>query len=161
MRPRVAAERRDEDGAVAVEFALVFPLLVFLMVSLVILASLMLRYTQLVAGAREGARFASLTQSATPEIDAVVRSGIAADGFTSLTIAYEARNWSAPSGTTAASPGAFAPLASAQPCNELDQGAYGRDVKVVVTGLVPVRAPIVGSTVGSITMRAAGVFRCE
>lgn len=131
------------------------PLLLFFFVALAIVGTLLFRYQQLVAGAREGARYAGLTQSDVASTRSITLTAIGASTFSSgPTVAVRA--W--PAGAT----GWSGALGDAdRPCNQLVPGTSR--VRVDVSASVAVRAPIVGRLLAArpVQMRASGVFRCE
>jgi Flp pilus assembly protein TadG len=127
---------RSERGAVAVEFAVILPLLLILIFAIVEFSTAFNRHNGLHAAAREGARMASLPQSTQTDVrdrvdDAL--EGVAFSGTPTVTVT--------PSST--------------RPC----EGRAGQTVTVVVTADAPIEIPLAGSF--AVTMTGRGVFRCE
>lgn len=149
-RSSVARAGKDERGAAATEFALVMPLLVFVLVVLVEVGSLLIQYQQLVGAVREGARFGSLTQSTASEIQSVTRSAVSSGGFSA-----------GPTVTVSAWPSGEAGWSSRsggdRPCNQVAIG--NSRVRVTVTATSTPRAPLLSAL--AIPMSAEGIFRCE
>jgi len=129
---------RDERGAVAVEFAIVLPLLVMIVFGIIEWSIYFNRLQGLQAAAREGARVAALPQSTQSDIKAKVNSAL--DGVV-------------PSGTTrtiTVSP------TSTNPC---DLKPAGTSVTVTVTVNTDIDIPLWGSETA--TQVGKGVFKCE
>ena len=131
-------EDRDERGAVAVEFAIVLPLLVMIVFGIIEWSIYFNRLQGLQAAAREGARVAALPQSTQSDIKAKVNSAL--DGVV-------------PSGTSrtiTVSP------ASTNPC---DLQPAGTSVTVTVQVSTDLDIPLWGSK--TLTQIGKGVFKCE
>ncbi len=87
-KSRVIRRRRSERGAELIEFALVFPLLLLVVLAIADFGFLFQRYEMLTNAAREGARVAVLPGYTTADIQARVTSYAAAGGLpTAPTIA--------------------------------------------------------------------------
>lgn len=142
---------RGERGAAATEFALVLPLLVFVLVMLVEVGSLIIQYQQLVGAAREGARFGALTQSTVGDVRSMTLGAVSSGGFSegpTVTVsswAVGAAGWSGPLDV------------SARPCNQVAVGTSR--VRVSVGAVATPRAPLLALV--PVPMRAEAVFRCE
>jgi Flp pilus assembly protein TadG len=81
-------ERRDERGAALVEFALVLPILVFLLFGIIEFGRLLNTQVMITSAAREGARFATLGSSAsaiTSQVRASCPSLVADDVLVAVT----------------------------------------------------------------------------
>jgi len=146
-----------------VEFAFVVPLLVGLLAIVFTIGQWTLLYQQLLAGAREGARHASITQATVAQIGSYSTAGVVTGGFTG-TPSVTVETWSA----TTPSWRAVTNVA-AQPCNKGDGDGSERRVRVTLTAnSVPIFPFLSGSTSQdgtttsfSFNMSARGVFRCE
>lgn len=163
-RSRGAVHAAGDRGAAAVEFAFVFPLLVFSLFLIISVGQLYLSYQQLAAGAREGARFAALTHStvvATTEgpgiVDKVLGvTGTSAAGWldgpyvTVERLAVESGN-----DTVAEQTGA------ARPCVVVVGAPTATDLRVRLTvrGTARVSFPLLPD--GGLELTARAVFRCE
>ncbi len=79
-RGRVSRRRAGERGSELVEFALVFPLLLLVVLAIVDFGFLFQRYEVLTNAAREGARVAVLPGYTTADIQARVTSDASAGG---------------------------------------------------------------------------------
>lgn len=154
MRPGA----RGDDGAVAVEFAFVVPLLIALLAIVFTIGQWTLTYQQLLAGAREGARHASITQSTVAQIEAYSTGGIVSGGFSGAP-AVTVETWSITSPTWTQITDA-----AVQPCNKTDGDGTERRVRVTITASdVPVFPFLAGTDAVpfAFAMNAKGVFRCE
>jgi Flp pilus assembly protein TadG len=147
----VRRSRRDEGGAAATEFALVLPLLVFVLMMMVAVGSLLIQYQQLVAAAREGARYAALTQSTVGTVQATTLAAVTSTAF-SVGPNVSVASW--PAGASGWS-GSLGP--TERPCNQVS--AETSRVRVTVTATVTPSAPFLALV--PIPMSASGVFRCE
>jgi Flp pilus assembly protein TadG len=153
----------DDGGAVAVEFAFVVPLLVGLLAIVFTIGQWTLIYQQVLAGAREGARHASITQSTVGEIRTYSTAGIVTGGFSGTPV-VTVETWSVttPSWTPVTN-------TAVQPCNKGDGDGSERRVRVTITAKsVPIFPFLSGTSSGgqsptpfSFDMNARGVFRCE
>ncbi|WP_366916425.1 TadE/TadG family type IV pilus assembly protein [uncultured Nocardioides sp.] len=153
MRWRSRTDRRTERGAAAVEFALVLPLLMAVLVGIINFGFLFAQDLALSNAARQAARFGVI---AGRTCDAVKTEGVgAASGLiTDLATSHVAVDLvtPAPSTTTAC-------LGTAEAC----KGApIGSNVEVTMTYparvMIPNFIPGLGSTR---TLTGKGVFRCE
>lgn len=148
LSPAVA--RRDE-GAAAVEFALVFPFVVFAMLAFVSIASVIIQFEHLNAGAREAARFGALSQSTTEAIRNRALDAMPAGRFvTPPTVDVhrlppDSTVWVGPLGP------------AERPCNQVTVGESR--VRVRITGVVRPDMPLVDRA--TLTLSAQGVYRCE
>ncbi|MBM3673586.1 MAG: pilus assembly protein [Actinobacteria bacterium] len=134
----IAHRARGDQGAAAIEFALVLPVLILLVFGI---ASFGIGYNRkqgLQAAAREGARLAALPQSTSTNIRAKVNAAL--DGVL-------------PSGATRTI--TITP-ATLRPC---DLVAPNTQVTVTVTAPYAVSIPLFGTQ--TVTMAGKGVFRCE
>ena len=129
---------RDERGAVAVEFAIVLPLLVMIVFGIIEWSIYFNRLQGLQAAAREGARVAALPQSTQSDVKAKVNSAL--DGVLS----------SGTKRTVTVSPN------SANPC---DLQPTGTSVTVTVQVSTDLDIPLWGSE--TLTQIGKGVFKCE
>ena len=84
MRPVHINSRRSQRGVVLVEFAMILPLLTFLLMGIFYFGLLLREHQILQNAAREGARFASLPQNAglVTEVQSVVTSYLANEKIT-------------------------------------------------------------------------------
>jgi len=145
------SRRRREEGASAVEFAIVFPFVVFMMAAFVSIASFIIHFEHLNAGARESARYAALSQSTTEAIRARALDAMPAARFEATPTVDVFRR-------AAGSTTWEGPLpATVRPCNQLAEGESR--VRVEVTGAVRSDVPLVNRA--TLTMSAQGVYRCE
>jgi Flp pilus assembly protein TadG len=71
---------RSERGAELIEFAMIFPVLLLVMLGIVDFGFMFQRYEVLTNAAREGARMAVLPGYATPDVEARVRSYVTTGG---------------------------------------------------------------------------------
>ena len=127
------------------------PLLVFVLVMMVAVGSLIIQYQQLVAAAREGARFAGLTQSTVGAVESATLGAVTSTAF-SVGPTVRVASW--PAGAA----GWSAPLAATdRPCNQTS--ADTSRVRVTVSATVTPSAPLLALV--PIPMSASGVFRCE
>jgi Flp pilus assembly protein TadG len=159
------ARDRSDDGAAAVEFAFVFPLIVLALFLIISIGQVYLSYQQLASGAREGARFAALTHStvdataeAGPGIVTKVLSvtGTAADGWVAgPTVTVERLAVISGNDTTVAQTGAQRPCA----VTVGDAASTDLRVRLTVQGSARVSFPLVPG--GSLPLTARAVFRCE
>lgn len=127
------------------------PLLVFVLVMMVAVGSLIIQYQQLVAAAREGARFAGLTQSTVGAVESATLGAVTSTAF-SVGPTVSVTSW--PAGAS----GWSGPLAATdRPCNQTS--ADTSRVRVTVSATVTPSAPVLALV--PIPMSASGVFRCE
>lgn len=140
----MVARRRAESGASAVEFALVLPLLIVLVVGVFEFGLNWYRTQNLASAAREGARLASVSGDKGEILARVVGAQNAFDG---ADIQVQFLDVSGQ------------PVAVDPPC----KGRYGDEIKIQV--VVPASAgyglsiPFFGAS--DLEFRHAGVFRCE
>ncbi|MEY3020202.1 MAG: hypothetical protein RLZZ272_1186 [Actinomycetota bacterium] len=127
------------------------PLLVFVLVMMVAVGSLIIQYQQLVAAAREGARFGGLTQTTVGEIESATLGAVSSTGFsvgpTASVAAWPAgaAGWSGALGATE------------RPCNQVSSGTSR--VRVTVAATATPSAPLLALV--PVPMSASAVFRCE
>jgi len=148
--PALVRHGRDE-GAAAVEFAIVFPFVVFMMAAFISVASFIIHFEHLNAAARESARFGALSQSTTAAIQARALDAMPTARFVRPpTVEVFRRESSNATWVRLDDP-------AVRPCNQLLAGESR--VRVVVTGAVRPDLPVANRT--EFTMRAQGVYRCE
>jgi Flp pilus assembly protein TadG len=129
--------RRNERGAVAVEFALLLPLLIVLLFGIIAFGIALFRVVNYASAAREGARYAAVhcrpeAQTCTPDL-------------------IEARVTQAANGN---------PIGPGSPTADRDCAIdTGFPVTVSWDQSVPVHIPLLPDL--SFTMNVAGTFRCE
>jgi Flp pilus assembly pilin Flp len=109
MRAHLLILLRNERGAIGLEYALVLPFLILLIIGLVDYGGLAYRETQLEAAVRSGGQYALVdgNSSDVAGIEAVVYEAMGLDpdsGALSFAISYE---WMCPDGTAAISIGDF------------------------------------------------------
>lgn len=144
MSHREAGGRRDDRGAAAVEFALVLPLLLLIVMGISQFGITFSQWLQIEHAAREGARWGSLGYAA----GAVGQAG---------TVRFKVDE---------AAPSLYPRLTNAQitvtPANPIDHS--GDPVTVQVTYPTPV-LPLIGSALGwtgpTLTLRATAIDRIE
>lgn len=139
---------RRDDGAVAIEFALVLPILVVLVFGIVQFGLFFNRQQGVHAAAREGARIAAL--SSTTSDDIVTRvdsalSGISLPDGRTITISSTGYSYS----TTGSAGDAT------RPC----QDNFGASVTVTVTASMDFEIPPIMTR--DVTVTGTGDFRCE
>jgi Flp pilus assembly protein TadG len=128
---------RDEHGAVAVEFAILLPLLVVILFGIISVGIALFRVVNYTSAAREGARYAAV--HCRPEAAACTDDLIAARV------------------TQAANDN---PIGPGSPTADLDCSITpGEPVTVSWEQMVPVHIPLLPDL--SFTMTVAGTFRCE
>ncbi len=122
------------------------PLLVFVLVMMVAVGSLIIQYQQLVAAAREGARFGGLTQTTVGEIESATLGAVSSTGFSV-----------GPTASVAAWPAGAAGWSGALGATEVSSGTS----RVRVTGAATATpsAPLLALV--PVPMSASAVFRCE
>lgn len=130
--------RRDDRGAAAVEFALVLPILLLLVLGIVQFGLTFTQWLEMESAAREGARWGSL-------------------GYAAADIRTRVR---------AAAPGLNPPLTDAQiTVTPLDPGNHPSDpVSVSITystPVLPIIGPIMGQAGPTMSLTAAAVNRIE
>ena len=81
MKTPSTCRRNGESGAELIEFALVFPLLLMIILGIVDFALMFQRYEVVTNAVREGARVAVLPGYTEPDVQAQVASYIAAGGL--------------------------------------------------------------------------------
>jgi hypothetical protein len=140
------------DGAAAtVEFAIVFPFVVFIVAAFVSVASFIIQYEHLNSAARESARFAALSQSTTEAIRARALDAMPVGGFDATPVVEVFRQ--RPDATTWEGPLA----GTVRPCNQLSDGESR--VRVELAGTVRSDTPLLSRV--ALTLRTRGVYRCE
>lgn len=146
-RSRERLWRRD-DGAVAVEFALVLPILVILVFGIIQFGLFFNRQQGVHAAAREGARIAALSSTTSDEIVSRVDdalSGVSVPSGRTITITSTGYSYS-----TTGSAGD-----STRPCED----NFGESVTVTVTADMDFELPPIINRV--VTVTGTGDFRCE
>ena len=124
----------DEGGASLAEFALVLPILLVMLFGIVEFGIAFNRAQAIEAGAREGARLASLQSTTQADIDSRVNATLAGIPFDSVPVV-----------------GAASPALCA--------GRAGEAVTVVVSADHDINIPPIINT--TITLNGQAVFRCE
>jgi Flp pilus assembly pilin Flp len=148
---RILEQARDERAAAAVEFALVFPFVVFAMLAFISIASVIIQFEHLNAAARESARFAARSQSTSEAIRMRALDAMPAGRFVG-TPTVEVHRF--PPGAT----DWIGPLGPAErPCNQVSIGESR--VRVRVSGVVRPDMPLVDRA--TLALSAQGVYRCE
>jgi Flp pilus assembly protein TadG len=128
---------RDEDGAVAVEFAILLPLLVVILFGIISVGIALFRVVNYTSAAREGARYAAV--HCRPEATACTSDLIGG------------RVTQAANGN---------PIGPGSPTADRDCSITpGEPVTVSWEQMVPVHIPLLPDL--SFTMTVAGTFRCE
>jgi hypothetical protein len=138
--------KQGTDGAAAVEFALIVPLLILLLFGITQFGLTFIRYQGVQSAAREGARIASLSQTT----DSMIRARVCDS--------YDGSQCSG--GGLAGVPIAAAPIVSVipaqdRPCNF----RMGQPVIVEVSVQSAIDIPLWGAQ--TVTLRGTGEFRCE
>ena len=132
-----SVSRRDDRGAVAVEFALLVPILVMILFGIIAVGIALFRVVNYTSAAREGARYAAVhcrPEAALCTSDLIV-----------------ARVTQAANGS---------PLGPGTPTADRDCSVTpGEPVTVSWEQMVPVHIPLVPDL--TFTMTVAGTFRCE
>jgi Flp pilus assembly protein TadG len=140
-----------DEAAAAVEFAIVLPFVVFMVAAFVSVASFIIQYEHLNAGARESARYAALSQSTTDDIRARALDTFPTAGFVSVPLVEVHRQVA---GVTTWQ----GPLAATErPCNQTHEGESR--VRVRLAGAVRSDVPVLSLL--TLNMTAQGVYRCE
>lgn len=108
---------RSERGAALVEFALVLPLLLFIIMGIVDFGFLFQRFQVVNSAAREGARMAVLPGYAPADVEARVRSYLTAGGVAATTVnsSVQVTNVSIPTGAGPTLPGKRVQVTYASP----------------------------------------------
>jgi Flp pilus assembly protein TadG len=132
--------QHQEGGAVAVEFAVVLPLLFLILFGIIEFGIAYSKYEVYVGGAREGARYAAV--NCTPDAT-TCNNGLIATKVAAATIGYPI--------------GPGSPAASIN-CNQPTSNA-GQPVTVSWTQNISINIPFWGAVTLSRTFQ--GVFRCE
>ena len=128
---------RDEDGAVAVEFAILLPLLVVILFGIISVGIALFRVVNYTSAAREGARYSAV--HCRPEATACTSDLIVA------------RVTQTANGN---------PISPGSPTADRDCSITpGEPVTVSWEQMVPVHIPLLPDL--SFTMTVAGTFRCE
>lgn len=141
----------SEEAAAAVEFAIVLPFVVFVVAAFVSVASFLIQYEHLNAGARESARYAALSQSTAEDIRGHALDAFPTAGFVTIPVVEIHRR----SVDSIAWEG---PLSAAErPCNQTVVGESR--VRVRLTGDVRSDVPVLSLV--TVQMSAEGVYRCE
>jgi Flp pilus assembly protein TadG len=146
--------RRSESGASAVEFAIVASVLLMIVFGTIQFGIAYNRQQSLEAGAREGARNASIGGLQSDVTNRVQKSVSLING-SDVTLKFEYSTDSGTSWTTIAN------NSSDKPCNDAGTGNLVR-VTATVTGNAStyyITIPLVGSL--KPTFSAQGIFRCE
>ncbi len=128
--------RRGEDGASAVEFALVLPILIILLAGIIQFGFLFFQWLEVTHAAREGARWASLRNT---EADVRTRVIESAPGLNAARITM-----------------------IMDPTNTASN--VGKPVRVTVTYPTPIFTPLMGKAFGgglTVTLRSSATQRIE
>jgi len=139
LRRALVRRQRSDEGAAALEFALVLPILVLLLFGVIQFGLTYFQWQGMQAAAREGARIASLQDTERSEIEGRVQSALSG-----VPVDVQLGN-----GLTV-SPG------DDQPCD----GRAGEEVEVTVEAPASLAIPLWDGA-GEITLEAVGEFRCE
>ncbi len=130
----------DERGAALIEFALVAPVLIMIMMGIVQLGLLLHQLQGLHAAAREGARQGSFPDTTEAEIEASVASALSGISFGNTPLVTITPD-----------------NASGVPCDESVAGADEVTVSIQVNSVLDIPF-LAGQTV---TLNGDGTFRCE
>jgi Flp pilus assembly protein TadG len=142
MSPQPSARRRQDQGAAAVEFALVLPLVLLLVCGIVDFGRMLNIQITLSAAAREGARWEALRLPATTGVSTATRVATAAPGV-------------APTPTTG--------ILSSCPANPSPTQNASVTATTTYTFLTPLGAIgglFGGGFPGAVTLTGRGVMRC-
>lgn len=129
--------RRREDGAVAVEFALLLPVLIVILFGITAFGLAFSRFVTYVSAAREGARFAAV--HCQPPGPSCTTQGQIADRVTQAAVGYPI--------------GPGSPTATPLDCTP------GIPVSVSWEQTIPIQIPLLPDLSKTVTIQA--VFRCE
>lgn len=136
--------RRDESGAELIEFALVAPLLLLLVVGIVDFGFMFQQYEVVTNAAREGARIGSLPGYGQTDVEDRVTAYLTASGLAATpTITYSTAPTTLTSGRT------------------VELVTVGVDYQYTYSFIGPIAALVGGSGFGSVTLRGRSVMRLE
>jgi hypothetical protein len=153
---------QSEDGASAVEFAIVASLLFLLLFGIIQFGIAYNRYQGLQAGAREGARLGALPSSTVAEVEARVRDSVSLidmsgaeacppvdEGEYCITVGSRSNP-----GATLAAKGS-----GDRPCSVIQAPDGNATVRVDIEYRMRIQIPVL--PMSPITVGASGEFRCE
>ena len=144
FRPLKRSLLRSEKGAELVEFALVFPMLLVVMLAILDFGFLFQRYEVLTNAAREGARVAILPGYSNADVQARVNQYLTAGGLT---------------GTSVVNVGPAAAVPVGSQCITLRPVTVAYDFDFVFVG--PLIGLVGGSGLGTKTLHATSSMRSE
>lgn len=135
--------RRDDEGASAVEFALVLPVLILILFGIIAFGIVFAQQLALNSGARQGARAGVVGDKTCADIATAAKSAAQSIGINAASI------------TVATSVGGSGCSGTAKPC----LNHRGDAVKVVLTYPGSISIPLFGNVAPTLT--GSGEYRCE
>jgi Flp pilus assembly pilin Flp len=146
QKAAAARRKRDEDGAAAVEFALVMPILLWLVFGIISFGAVFAQYLAISNAARQAARFGSVADRTCDNIVAEARSASTTIGLkgSDVVVTVTRGSFSCTGGP-------------AKPC---EGSVEGDSVKVTVANASRVLVPI-PPLPSVINIQGEGQFRCE
>ncbi len=162
--PSEYLRQRDQQGASALEFALVFPVLMLVILGILQFGFVMAQSAALSNGARTGARYGVVNVLAAPTCGALVakvREGATTIGMTGANVAVTVMRGTSASGASvvcsSAANSSGVSNASAAPCATVP--AVENNALYVTTAYTS--PAIVPLGLGDFSLDGAGTFRCE
>jgi Flp pilus assembly protein TadG len=157
MRQRLASRRRrDENGASAVEFALIMPIFIVLVFGIIAFGIVFAQNLALGNSARQAARFAVVQERTCGEIRTEARdSATGTIAMNTANIGVTVERIVSGGGATTLCGGAGSD--ANKPC---EGAAEGSSIKVETTYQSKVIIPLVVSD-NNVTINGEGIFRCE
>lgn len=152
---RKIALRRDQRGASAVEFALVFPLLMLIIFGIIQFGFVMAQSAALSNGARAGARYGVVNVLSTPtcaDLVSKVRDGATTIGMTGANVVVTVKRGTSEASAAVVCSGAGSSTAPCTTVPPVEKSA------LYVTATYT--SPSIGG-LGDFDLRGAGTFRCE
>lgn len=154
---RLGVLARDQRGASAVEFALVFPVLMLIIFGIIQFGFVMAQSAALSNGARAGARYGVVNVVSVPTCGALVakvREGATTIGMTGADVAVTVRRGTSESTATVVCGGGSS---SAAPCATVPT-VENNALYVTTAYTSPAIVPL---GLGDFDLAGAGTFRCE
>lgn len=152
---------RREEGAAAVEFALILPLLLVVVFGIISFGIIFAQELSLGNGARQGARYGVVAERSCAEIAAEARSGSATISMgankVDVVVRRGATESAAESNELCDVPAGSGGSTAVVPC---DGASVGENLYVYAKFDSEVTVPLVPMS-GSVALEGSGVFRCE
>lgn len=162
ITPRARRRRRGDQGAAAIEFALVVPVMLVIVFGIMQFGFAFVQSASLANGARQGARYGVVNLLSTHncgDIIAEVRRGAVTVGMAEQDVAVKVQlNNAAPASGCEVATGAATPTSTTTPCTDPTK-SLNNTLNVTATYKTKISIPI--ALTKDVTLTGKGAYRCE